>query len=227
MAGRDAELDNNPHSDIAAESALPADLVRALAWLRSHLSEGVNLEQLALVAGVRPRTLESHFKVFLGTTPLGWLRRMRLAHARRELERVRDATVTGIALGSGFNQLGRFAAYYRTVFGEAPSTTLQRSRHSRGGGGDDIDDEALRLTWQAMPNVFAIAPRECNEALAILDSVRQMAPNYIACRSRYPRGVGPSARRTDSRPLPPDGIAIMRCSWPNRRAEWQRTTLLP
>ena len=52
-------------------AALPADLVRALDWLRSHLSEPVDLDLLASVAGVRPRTLESHFKTFLGTTPLG------------------------------------------------------------------------------------------------------------------------------------------------------------
>jgi transcriptional regulator GlxA family with amidase domain len=51
--------------------ALPADLVRALDWLRSHLSEPVDLEVLASVAGVRPRTLESHFKTFLGTPRSG------------------------------------------------------------------------------------------------------------------------------------------------------------
>jgi len=179
MAGRDAELTASCPTDRVPEWALPADLVRALAWLRGHLSEPVDLEGLALVAGVRPRTLESHFRMFLGTTPLGWVRRMRLTHARIELERARaDATVTDIALASGFNQLGRFAANYRAVFGEAPSMTLRRSRRARAGGADEIDDEALRLTWQAMPNVFAIAPRECSEALEALESVRQMAPTY-------------------------------------------------
>ena len=58
-----------------SSSVLPADLVRALVWLRSHLSGPVQLETLAQIAGVRPRTLETHFKLFLGTTPLGWVRR--------------------------------------------------------------------------------------------------------------------------------------------------------
>src|SRR5262249_205368 len=53
----------------ATPAALPGDLVRALDWLRSHLAEAVDLELLASVAGVRPRTLESHFRTFLGTTP--------------------------------------------------------------------------------------------------------------------------------------------------------------
>jgi AraC-like DNA-binding protein len=179
MSRRDAERNNNYSADRVPERPLPADLARALAWLRSHVSEPVDLESLALVAGVRPRTLETHFRMFLGTTPFGWVRRMRLAHARRELERARAAaTVTDIALASGFSQLGRFATNYRAVFGESPSTTLRRSRRARTGGTEEIDDEALRLTWQTMPNVFAIAPRECNEALDALESVREMAPTY-------------------------------------------------
>ena len=57
---------------------LPVDLVRALDWLRAHLSEPIDLQKLAEVAGVRPRTLETHFRTFLKATPLGWVRRMRL-----------------------------------------------------------------------------------------------------------------------------------------------------
>jgi transcriptional regulator GlxA family with amidase domain len=66
-------------------SALPMDLVRALGWLRGHLSEPIQLGQLAQVGGVRARTLETHFKIFLRTTPLGCVRRMPLARARQEL----------------------------------------------------------------------------------------------------------------------------------------------
>lgn len=159
--------------------ALPADLVRALDWLRSHHAEPVDLELLASVAGVRPRTLESHFRTFLGTTPLGWLRRTRFANVRRALESGRaDATVTRIALANGFSQLGRFAAEYRAIFGETPSATLRRSRSPVEGGDDPFDDEAFRITWQAIPSVFAIAPRECLDAIATLESAQRLAPGY-------------------------------------------------
>lgn len=164
----------------APTPALPADLVRVIDRLRGHLAEPISLEQLAAVAGVRPRTLEAHFRSFLGVTPLGWVRRMRLVNARRELERGRGhARVTDIALANGFNQLGRFATDYRSVFGEVPSTTLRRGRRgSRHSSTDPVDDEAFRLTWQAMPHVFAIAPRECGEALETLQKAQQLAPNY-------------------------------------------------
>src|SRR5664279_6448529 len=91
---------------LASSPALPADLLRVVDWLRGHLSEPIQLELLAQVGGVRPRTLETHFKKFLGTTPLGWMRRMRLARARQELLQAGSrATVTDIALASGFSQL--------------------------------------------------------------------------------------------------------------------------
>jgi AraC-like DNA-binding protein len=160
-------------------AALPADVVRALEWLRSHLSEPVDLEMLASVAGVRPRTLETHFKEFLGTTPLGWLRRVRFANARRELESARSgATVTDIALANGFNQTGRFAVEYRGIFGEAPSATLRRGRSWYPADEEGFDDEATRLTWAAVPYAFAVAPSECSEAIATLEKARQLAPTY-------------------------------------------------
>jgi AraC-like DNA-binding protein len=179
VAGADHEHPPDGSAAEAAETPLPADLVRALGWLRAHLSEPIDLARLADVAGVRPRTLETHFKIFLRTTPLGWVRRMRLANARRELQRGRaQASVTDIALASGFNQLGRFARHYRTMFGETPSRTLGRSRSTWDGRAEAIDDEAFRLTWQAMPHVFAIAPRQCSEALETLEHARRRAPRY-------------------------------------------------
>ena len=159
--------------------ALPTDLARALGWLRTHLSEPIQLERLAQVGGVRPRTLESHFKMFLGTTPLGWVRRMRLARARQELIRLGPrASVTDAALASGFSQLGRFAAQYRKAFGELPSATLQREKDLPTRSSDYDMDEAMRLTLSALPFVFAVGRGQCNTALEELDRPQELAPEY-------------------------------------------------
>lgn len=169
----------DPTGARATSSALPADLVRALGWLRGHLSEPIQLEQLAQIGGVRPRTIETHFKMFLGTTPLGWVRRMRLARARQELLHAGpQATVTDIALASGFSQLGRFAAQYRKTFGELPSTTIQRKRSLSAIGADPNIDEALRLTFSALPFAFAVAPKQCSAALEQLGRPQELAPSY-------------------------------------------------
>ena len=126
-------------------------MARVLEWSRGHLQEPVDLDALARIAGVPPRTLETHFRRFLGVTPLGWVRQARLSHARRHLlapdgrgERHQ------VALDSGFAQLGRFAAQYCRRFGELPSETLRRIRRSRPDAVEDVDDEATRLAWRAL-----------------------------------------------------------------------------
>lgn len=174
-----SEASRDPTGAPDSSSALPADLVRALGWLRGHLSEPIQLELLAHVGGVRPRTLETHFKMFLGTTPLGWVRRMRLARARQELlHSSPEDSVTDIALSSGFSQLGRFAAQYRKAFGELPSKTIQRTRSSSTNGADMDIDEAIRLTFGALPFAFAVAPKQCSAALEELGRPQELAPTY-------------------------------------------------
>jgi AraC-like DNA-binding protein len=175
--------DSRTHRDLTeipdSSSALPADLVRALGWLRDHLSEPIQLDLLAQVSGVRPRTLETHFNMFLGTTPLGWVRRMRLARARQELLRAGpQTTVTDVALAAGLSQLGRFAVEYRKIFGEVPSATIQRARSSSTTGANPNLDEAIRLTLSALPFAFAVAPKQCNAALEELGRPQELAPTY-------------------------------------------------
>src|SRR6516165_6363096 len=81
MSVRDREDDLTPQ----VRHPLPAILAHALDWLNNGLDEPVQLASLAAAAGVRPRTLEVHFRTYLGTTPLGWVRQRRLTRARQQL----------------------------------------------------------------------------------------------------------------------------------------------
>jgi AraC-like DNA-binding protein len=162
---------------------LPADLMCALDWLRRNPDGEVSLGALSAVAGVRPRTLEAHFKEFLGTPPLAWVRNARLARARRELLDAKDrTTVTGVALDAGFSQLGRFADRYRRRFGELPSQTLRAGRRVAASAAE-IDDEALRLTWRAIPEAFAVAPDSNCIALELLEQAQRLAPEFALARA--------------------------------------------
>ncbi len=60
-----------------------------------------------------------------------WLRRMNLAHRAFVRATAAATTVTEIATGHGFWELGRFAVAYRTLFGESPSETLAHSPQER------------------------------------------------------------------------------------------------
>jgi transcriptional regulator GlxA family with amidase domain len=56
------------------------------------------------------------------------LRRMHLAWRSLRDSAPGMTSVTEIATQCGFWQFGRFAGEYKSLFGEAPSTTLQRPR---------------------------------------------------------------------------------------------------
>jgi adenylate cyclase len=154
-------------------------VVRVVEWSRAHTNAPVRLEALARIAGVPPRTLETHFAQFLGTTPLAWVRQDRLAHARRALlASGAQASVSEVAVRHGFTQLGRFAAHYSSRFGELPSETLRRIRTSRPDAFEDADDEATRLAWRALPAAFAVAPDQCRQALEDMEQAQELAPSF-------------------------------------------------
>jgi TolB-like protein/tetratricopeptide (TPR) repeat protein len=93
------------------------------------------MADLLRACGVAERTLRKHFRTFLGFSPLGYLRRMRLAALREELLRATErSTITEIAARYGFHHLGRLSAEYARRFGERPSTTLRLARVARTRG---------------------------------------------------------------------------------------------
>ena len=166
-----------PENSVLARGALPESLARALRWLDGQSDEPIVLATLAAVAGVRPRTLEALFKRHLGTTPLGWVRRMRLARARQQLlADGAEASVTGVALANGFSQFGRFAAQYRRQFGELPSQTVKAIRAPARGDTDQRLDEARRLCWRAVPAAFMVGPEACGAALDDAERAQELAP---------------------------------------------------
>jgi len=161
-----------------ARPDLPPGLRHALEWLKLRLDKPIALDDLAAAAGTRPRTLEAQFKLHLGTTPMGWVRKTRLARARQQLLASKEgANVTGIALANGFTELGRFSAQYRKAFGELPSQTLKVSRTP--GATAEVDDEAVRLSWSALTAAFTVAPGQNRAALDDVERAQELAPHYV------------------------------------------------
>lgn len=78
---------------------------------------------------VSVRSLQEGFRRSLDTTPVAYLRRVRLEKARDELTAAEPGTtsVTEVATRWGFVHLGRFSSTYARAFGERPSETLRRS----------------------------------------------------------------------------------------------------
>ncbi|MEW2585363.1 AraC family transcriptional regulator [Streptomyces virginiae] len=102
---------------------------RAVAFIESDPAAEIGLADAAAAAGVTPRALQYAFRRHLGTTPMAYLRRVRLAQAHADLVAADPAreTVTAIAHRWGFHHQGRFAAAYRDAYGLCPRDALAGS----------------------------------------------------------------------------------------------------
>jgi AraC-like DNA-binding protein len=116
-------------ADPAPARAAPSRRVRlAEEIMRARSDEPLTVEDLAREIGVGVRSLQLAFREHRGTSPRAALNALRLDRAREALAASAAASVTEVALASGFTHFGRFAAAYRMRFGEAPSETLRRAR---------------------------------------------------------------------------------------------------
>ncbi|GAA2978294.1 helix-turn-helix transcriptional regulator [Actinokineospora diospyrosa] len=106
--------------------AHPPTLRRAIAYLEENAAGEVTLAEVAGAARVTVRAVQLAFRRHLDTTPLAYLRQVRLDHAHSELTAASpgQTTVTAVAARWGFLNAGRFTGYYREAFGVLPSHTL-------------------------------------------------------------------------------------------------------
>ncbi|MEU5149185.1 AraC family transcriptional regulator [Streptomyces yangpuensis] len=128
-------LPNTARGDAAAprdtRDAHSDTLRRALSFIEANAHRDITLADIAASVPVTPRAVQYAFTRHAGTTPLGHLRRVRLARAHADLRSADPAdpsgtaTVAGIAGRWGFAHQGRFAAAYRREYGVPPSVTLR------------------------------------------------------------------------------------------------------
>ncbi|MGF6528823.1 AraC-like DNA-binding protein [Variovorax sp. PvP013] len=120
------------HSEyLGRRTALPAPkhVRRAIEFMHANLLRPLRLEDIALASQTSARSLQMAFRQFRNTTPMDYLRRLRLDGARNELIHCPPGTsVADVAYRWGFAHHGMFASRYAKLFGESPSATLRRHR---------------------------------------------------------------------------------------------------
>jgi transcriptional regulator GlxA family with amidase domain len=98
--------------------------------MRQRLSRQIGPEEIAEAAHVSTRALFVGFQTHLSTTPMRYLKELRLNAVRETLLSLdpRHASVTTVAMDCGFHHLGHFCAAYKERFGEQPRETLAKSQ---------------------------------------------------------------------------------------------------
>ncbi|MBO0708354.1 MAG: helix-turn-helix transcriptional regulator [Candidatus Dormibacteraeota bacterium] len=108
--------------------ANPDTLRRAIAFIEANPDRDITLLDIARAASVTTRAVQLAFRRQLNTTPMAYLRRVRLHHAHQQLQQSTPddgLTVTRVALDWGFPNPSRFAALYRAAYGRLPSHSLR------------------------------------------------------------------------------------------------------
>lgn len=117
----------NSAQHYADRVGVPGFVRRAEELMHAQLSAPLRLIDIAEAAGVPVRTLCDGFLHFRQTSPMQYLKQLRLERARQAiLESPSDVRIASIALDCGFSHLGRFAISYRERFGELPSDSVRK-----------------------------------------------------------------------------------------------------
>ena len=100
---------------------------RAVDAIRHDPTQPFTPTSLARLAGASPRTLHDGFRRHLDTTPMAYLRAVRLERAHTELRGSEPGgtTVAEVAHRWGFGHLSRFSQAYRHTYGRPPGATLR------------------------------------------------------------------------------------------------------
>jgi AraC-like DNA-binding protein len=106
----------------------PATVRRATDFMQARAELPLTLDQVAAASGVSGRALQYAFRRYYGTTPIGYLRRIRLERADAEL-RAADPD-SGVQVGAvarkwGWASPSQFSLAYQERFGVRPSHTLK------------------------------------------------------------------------------------------------------
>jgi AraC family transcriptional regulator len=106
---------------------------RIVLRITSTLDEALELGALAHEAALSPFHFHRVFRGMVGETPLEMHRRLRLERSASQLL-TRDAAVTTIAFGAGYETHEAFTRAFRQAYGTSPSAFRQGAAESRARG---------------------------------------------------------------------------------------------
>lgn len=110
------------------ETQAPRDhsdcIENVMQYIRVHISEPLDRETLADVAGFSIPHFHRVFTAHVGESAAGYVRRLRLERAARKL-RMGAVDITEVALAAGYDSHAAFSKAFKQQFGLSPSEFRQ------------------------------------------------------------------------------------------------------
>jgi AraC-like DNA-binding protein len=107
---------------------VPYYIKRARDYIHAHADKKIGLADIAAVAGCGYRGMQRGFMDAYGTTPMAYLRIVRLKRIRAILRgELGGHAISDVAKQWGFTHMSRFARDYCREFGELPSETVRKN----------------------------------------------------------------------------------------------------
>lgn len=103
---------------------------RVMNFARASLNDALTLDELASVACLSKYHFARVFADHFDETPMGFLQRVRLEYAARQLFYSAGQSITDVAFESGFQSSQSFSRAFRAHFGAAPRTFKAENRWS-------------------------------------------------------------------------------------------------
>jgi AraC-like DNA-binding protein len=105
----------------------PTYVRQAVEHIEENANQPLTLTKIAEAVHISPRALQVGFQTHLNSTPMAFLRTVRLRKVHEELLMAGpEGLVSTIARKWGFMHAGRFAIHYAQTYGRSPSATLAK-----------------------------------------------------------------------------------------------------
>jgi len=102
---------------------------KAVTWLRENFEKTLNVDELALLAGMSRSTLHHHFRGLTAMSPLQFQKQLRL-HTARQKMLTEELDAASAAFAVGYESPSQFNREYKRFFGKPPMRDVQALRAS-------------------------------------------------------------------------------------------------
>ncbi len=100
---------------------------KAIAWIKTHYTKPLRVEELAEIAGMAVSTLHHRFRALTGMSPLQYQKQIRL-QAARALMLADDVDAATVAFEVGYESASQFNREYSRLFGQPPVRDVRNLR---------------------------------------------------------------------------------------------------